>query len=77
MARILSYPERVSSHNIEKLRQCVRNGPSKYPGAVKVRYPDGSARCITLASFYFYPYFDIQNRFFANDVGLLFNFTGS
>ncbi|KAK8361606.1 hypothetical protein V6Z12_A03G049800 [Gossypium hirsutum] len=46
MARILSYPERVSSHNIEKLRQCVRNGPSKYPGAVKVRYPDGSARLL-------------------------------
>ncbi|KAE8680496.1 DNA-directed RNA polymerase III subunit RPC1 [Hibiscus syriacus] len=46
MARILSYPERVSSHNIEKLRQCVRNGPSKYPGALMVRYPDGNARSL-------------------------------
>ncbi|KAI8573806.1 hypothetical protein RHMOL_Rhmol01G0304200 [Rhododendron molle] len=33
MARTLTYPERVSHHNIEKLRQCVRNGPNKYPGA--------------------------------------------
>ncbi|XP_022755688.1 DNA-directed RNA polymerase III subunit 1 isoform X1 [Durio zibethinus] len=46
MARILTYPERVSNHNIEKLRQCVRNGPSKYPGARMVRYPDGSARLL-------------------------------
>ncbi|XVF46430.1 hypothetical protein PTKIN_Ptkin03bG0026100 [Pterospermum kingtungense] len=43
MARILTYPERVTSHNIEKLRQCVRNGPSKYPGARMVRQPDGAA----------------------------------
>ncbi|XP_031282387.1 DNA-directed RNA polymerase III subunit 1 [Pistacia vera] len=46
MARILTYPERVSHHNIEKLRQCVRNGPDKYPGARMVRYPDGSARVL-------------------------------
>ncbi|TXG73952.1 hypothetical protein EZV62_002531 [Acer yangbiense] len=44
MARILTYPERVSHHNIEKLRQCVRNGPDKYPGARMIRYPDGTAR---------------------------------
>ncbi|XP_057794291.1 DNA-directed RNA polymerase III subunit 1 isoform X3 [Salvia miltiorrhiza] len=41
MARILTYPERVSHHNIEKLRQCVRNGPHKYPGAKFIRTPDG------------------------------------
>ncbi|KAJ3669151.1 hypothetical protein LUZ60_011101 [Juncus effusus] len=33
MAKILSYPERVSYHNIEKLRQRIRNGPTKHPGA--------------------------------------------
>ncbi|KAL4189457.1 hypothetical protein AMTRI_Chr08g165460 [Amborella trichopoda] len=33
MAQILTYKERVTIHNIEKLRQCVRNGPVKYPGA--------------------------------------------
>ncbi|XP_010265589.1 PREDICTED: DNA-directed RNA polymerase III subunit 1 [Nelumbo nucifera] len=42
MAQILTYPERVSHHNIEKLRQCVRNGSQKYPGANFIRYPDGS-----------------------------------
>ncbi|PKA63212.1 DNA-directed RNA polymerase II subunit RPB1 [Apostasia shenzhenica] len=33
MAQALTYPERVSCHNIDKLRQCVRNGRYKYPGA--------------------------------------------
>eukprot|EP00268_Persea_americana_P026340 TRINITY_DN25729_c0_g1_i2.p1 TRINITY_DN25729_c0_g1~~TRINITY_DN25729_c0_g1_i2.p1 ORF type:complete len:1385 (-),score=229.29 TRINITY_DN25729_c0_g1_i2:420-4574(-) len=42
MAQILTYPERVSNYNIEKLRQCVRNGPKKYPGANFVLTPDGS-----------------------------------
>ncbi|XP_015874201.3 DNA-directed RNA polymerase III subunit 1 isoform X1 [Ziziphus jujuba] len=42
MARILTYPERVSYHNIEKLRQCVSNGPDKYPGARMLRRADGS-----------------------------------
>ncbi|XP_010535561.1 PREDICTED: DNA-directed RNA polymerase III subunit 1 [Tarenaya hassleriana] len=46
MARILTFPECVSRHNIEKLRQCVRNGPYKYPGARLVRYPDGSSRAL-------------------------------
>lgn len=46
MARILTYPECVSHHNIEKLRQCVRNGPSKYPGARTIGYPDGSKRVL-------------------------------
>ncbi|KAL3647246.1 DNA-directed RNA polymerase III subunit 1 [Castilleja foliolosa] len=42
MAQLLTYPERVSRHNIEKLRQCVRNGPSKYPGAKYIKHPDGT-----------------------------------
>ncbi|XP_065849011.1 DNA-directed RNA polymerase III subunit 1 isoform X2 [Euphorbia lathyris] len=46
MARILTFPEHVSQHNIEKLRQCVSNGPSKYPGARMVRYPDGSSKLL-------------------------------
>ncbi|KHN22017.1 DNA-directed RNA polymerase III subunit RPC1 [Glycine soja] len=41
MARILTYPERVTHHNIEKLRQCVRNGPDKYPGARMLRRDGG------------------------------------
>lgn len=31
MARVLTYSERVSYYNIEKLRQCIRNGPCKHP----------------------------------------------
>ncbi|KAM5559842.1 DNA-directed RNA polymerase III subunit 1-like [Rosa sericea] len=42
MAKILSYPERVSKHNIDKLRLCVSNGPYKYPGAKMLRNHDGS-----------------------------------
>ncbi|WVZ86219.1 hypothetical protein U9M48_033038 [Paspalum notatum var. saurae] len=42
MARVLTYPERVSNHNIEKLRQCIRNGPYKYPGANSFIQTDGS-----------------------------------
>nr|CAB3484960.1 unnamed protein product [Digitaria exilis] len=41
MARVLTYPERVSNYNIEKLRQCIRNGPYKHPGANFYVTPDG------------------------------------
>ncbi|KAI4304665.1 hypothetical protein MLD38_040142 [Melastoma candidum] len=47
MARILTYPERVNHYNIEKLRQCIRNGAYKYPGARGIRYPDGETRMLT------------------------------
>ncbi|EIN10167.1 beta and beta-prime subunits of DNA dependent RNA-polymerase [Punctularia strigosozonata HHB-11173 SS5] len=33
VAKILTYPERVTAHNIEKLRQAVRNGCDIHPGA--------------------------------------------
>ncbi|KAI8459810.1 DNA-directed RNA polymerase III subunit C1 [Phakopsora pachyrhizi] len=33
VAKILTYPERVTAHNIERLKQCVRNGPDVHPGA--------------------------------------------
>lgn len=33
MAKVLTYPERVTAHNIERLRQCIRNGPDIHPGA--------------------------------------------
>lgn len=44
MASILTYPECVNHHNIEKLRQCVRNGPKKYPGAKFVIEPNGDKK---------------------------------
>ena len=33
VAKILTYPDRVFEHNIESLRQAVRNGANKHPGA--------------------------------------------
>ncbi|KAG5357864.1 DNA-directed RNA polymerase III subunit RPC1 [Yarrowia sp. B02] len=33
VAKILTYPERVTSHNIEKLRNLVITGPAQHPGA--------------------------------------------
>ncbi|KAM0439821.1 hypothetical protein ACHAPT_000918 [Fusarium lateritium] len=36
VATNLTYPERVQRHNIKKLQQCVRNGPSIWPGAQQV-----------------------------------------
>jgi DNA-directed RNA polymerase III subunit RPC1 len=33
VAKILTYPERVTSHNIDVLRQAVRNGCDIHPGA--------------------------------------------
>ncbi|XP_051126697.1 DNA-directed RNA polymerase III subunit 1 isoform X2 [Andrographis paniculata] len=50
MAQILTYPERVSHHNIEKLRQCIRNGPNKYPGAKFIRHPDGTQISLMFSS---------------------------
>ncbi|KAJ7947738.1 DNA-directed RNA polymerase subunit [Quillaja saponaria] len=49
MAQILTYPERVSPHNIEKLRQCVRNGPDKYPGARILKHVEGSVRSLKVS----------------------------
>jgi DNA-directed RNA polymerase III subunit RPC1 len=33
VCKVLTYPERVTPHNLAKLQVLVRNGPSKYPGA--------------------------------------------
>lgn len=33
VAKVLTYPERVTPHNIEMLRKAVRNGPDVHPGA--------------------------------------------
>ncbi|CAL8106654.1 unnamed protein product [Orchesella dallaii] len=44
MARILTYPERVTPHNIEWLRKRVRNGPDVHPGANFIESKDKSFR---------------------------------
>ena len=33
VAKNLTFPEKVSRYNIDRLRQCVRKGPNKWPGA--------------------------------------------
>ena len=41
IAMQLTVPEKVTEWNIERLRNLVRNGPNKYPGAKYVIRPDG------------------------------------
>lgn len=33
IAKVLTYPEKVTAHNIDDMKQCVVNGPEKHPGA--------------------------------------------
>lgn len=42
VAMTMTYPERVNRYNIQKLRQCVKNGPNVHPGANLIRVRDGS-----------------------------------
>lgn len=42
VAMIMTFPDVVSDVNIEKLRQLVRNGPNKHPGANMIRLREGS-----------------------------------
>lgn len=41
VAMRLSVPEKVTQWNIDKLRELVKNGPEKYPGALYIVRPDG------------------------------------
>jgi DNA-directed RNA polymerase III subunit RPC1 len=36
VAKNLTFPERVQRHNLDKLRQCVRNGADVWPGALRI-----------------------------------------
>ena len=40
-AKKLTYPEPVTSHNFEELKQAVLNGPETWPGASAVEYENG------------------------------------
>ncbi|MCD6464025.1 DNA-directed RNA polymerase subunit A' [Candidatus Woesearchaeota archaeon] len=46
-AKILTIPERVTEWNIEYLKEFVKRGPTKYPGANYVVRPDGKRKQIT------------------------------
>ena len=41
VATTLTYPERVTAHNVDALRARVLAGASRWPGANFVRFPDG------------------------------------
>ena len=47
IAKIMTYPEKVSFQNMNRLRNCIRNGPKKWPGARSVFKKDAS-RTISL-----------------------------
>jgi DNA-directed RNA polymerase III subunit RPC1 len=47
VAKILTYPERVNAHNMQRMRTLVRNGQDIHPGANIVR-TDNGMRIITL-----------------------------
>jgi DNA-directed RNA polymerase III subunit RPC1 len=46
VAKILTYPERVTSHNIERLREAVINGPDQHPGANFLQYASNAAASV-------------------------------
>ncbi|KAH7171328.1 DNA-directed RNA polymerase III [Dactylonectria macrodidyma] len=48
VAKNLTYPERVQRHNINKLRKCIQNGPSIWPGAQQVIKKDDGEYKISL-----------------------------
>ncbi|KDN53106.1 beta and beta-prime subunits of DNA dependent RNA-polymerase [Tilletiaria anomala UBC 951] len=49
-AQRLTYPERVTAHNVDRLAALVINGPHKYPGAVAIRMEDGSETLLSRLS---------------------------
>lgn len=40
-ARKLTFPEPVTAHNIQQMRQAVINGPNQHPGASFIQLEDG------------------------------------
>ncbi|KAH8918847.1 DNA-directed RNA polymerase III subunit C1 [Atractiella rhizophila] len=44
VAKVLTYPERVTDHNIERLRRVVRNGSDVHPGANFVQQGSGGVK---------------------------------
>lgn len=42
VAKILTYPERVTKHNLQRLRQAIINGPDVHPGANIIAFASGT-----------------------------------
>ncbi|XP_044737511.1 DNA-directed RNA polymerase I subunit RPA1 [Chrysoperla carnea] len=45
-AKQLTYPVRVTTYNVNQLREMIKNGPDQYPGAVMVENEDGVLKLI-------------------------------
>lgn len=77
VAMIMTYPERVNQYNIQRLRQCIRNGPNKHPGANLIRTANGFVKSLTYAdrekSAKFLKIGDIVERHMHNGDVVLFN----
>ena len=78
VAIIMTYPERVSRYNIDKLRECVRNGPGTHPGANLIRLKDGNfvkslAFCNRETAAKYLKIGDIVERHMEDDDIVLFN----
>ena len=50
VAKMLTYPEKVFDHNIERLRQVVMNGPEVHPGANLVQFSSGLKKSLKYAN---------------------------
>ena len=48
MCKVLTYPERVTDHNIARLQKNVENGPEVHPGATYVTNKKGDKRYIAI-----------------------------
>ena len=44
VAKVLTFPEKVTQYNQKLLKRLIRNGPDVYPGANFIEYEDGSKR---------------------------------
>ena len=42
VAKVMTFPEKVSRYIIDKMRKMVLNGPEKHPGANIIRYAGGN-----------------------------------
>jgi DNA-directed RNA polymerase III subunit RPC1 len=44
VCKTLTFPERVFTHNVERIRELIRNGPNTWPGANAIEFADGERR---------------------------------
>ena len=49
VAKLMTYPERVSRYNISKLRERIRNGPEMHPGANLIRLSGGFVKSLVFS----------------------------